>query len=111
MPEKASYWDYIRVEQLLDLQRGVDASEQDLSDDEVQARLAFRVAAHHRRCGQHALAEDWFGRAARLAPFDFTVRRAAMPLMDVDPFGEAFFELYGEWQEAGSPYHGLSRPR
>ena len=44
-----------------------------------------------------------------LAPFDFSVRRAAMPLQDVDPFGEAFFEMFGAWREAGSPYHGVPR--
>lgn len=43
MPEKASYWDYIRVEQLLDLQRGVDASEQDLSDDEVRFIVIHQI--------------------------------------------------------------------
>jgi hypothetical protein len=29
----------------------------------------------------------------------------------VDPFGTAFFELYGRFQEAGSPYHGIPRTR
>ena len=40
---------------------------------------------------------------------DFTVRRAAMPLQGLDPFGEAFFELFGDWKKAGSPYHGMPR--
>jgi hypothetical protein len=38
---------------------------------------------------------------------DFTVRRAAMPLLGRDPFGPEFMELFAEWQAAGSPFHGL----
>jgi hypothetical protein len=81
----------------------------DLSDDEVTARLAFRLAVHRRREGDAEAAAEWFARAGELAPMDFTIRRAAMPLQDVDPFGEAFFELFGAWREAGSPYHGVPR--
>jgi len=43
MPKKASYWDYIRVEELLGLQRGVDASEQDLSNDEVRFIVIHQI--------------------------------------------------------------------
>ncbi|MDH4170385.1 MAG: thioredoxin family protein [Acidimicrobiia bacterium] len=82
----------------------------DLSDDEVDARLEFRVAAHLRRVGRESEAAAHFERAARLAPHDFTIRRAMMPLIGVDPFGEAFFELWAEFQAAGSPYHGLGDP-
>jgi hypothetical protein len=82
---------------------------EDLSDDEIGARLAFRLAAHHRRAGDDERAARWFAAAGDLAPMDFTVRRAAMPLQDVDPFGEAFFELFVAWREAGSPYHGVPR--
>ena len=28
-----------------------------------------------------------------------------------DPFGTEFFELYGRWQEAGAPFHGLDPDR
>jgi hypothetical protein len=28
--------------------------------------------------------------------------------MGDDPFGQTFFTFYEQWQEAGSPYHGLS---
>jgi hypothetical protein len=38
---------------------------------------------------------------------DFTIRRAAMPLLGGDPFGTDFMTLYGEWEAAGSPFHGL----
>ncbi len=79
----------------------------DLSDDEVLARLHFRVAAHLRRRGDDAAARSHFDAAARLAPHDWTIRRAAMPLVGDDPFGQKFFDMYGEWQQAGSPYHGL----
>lgn len=81
----------------------------DLSDAEIEARLAFRLATHSRREGNSDRAAHWFSTAAELAPLDFTIRRAAMPLQGVDPFGEEFFELFGEWREAGSPYHGLAR--
>jgi hypothetical protein len=79
----------------------------DLTDDEVRARLHFRVATHARRNGDDAAAQRHFAEAGRLAPSDFTIRRAAMPLTGGNPFGEEFMELYSEWQEAGSPYHGL----
>lgn len=82
---------------------------EDLNGDEIEARLAFRLAAHLRRRGDAEGASRWFATAAELAPMDFTVRRAAMPLQDVDPFGEAFFDLFGEWRAAGSPYHGVPR--
>jgi len=89
-----------------DLEGAVD----DLSEDEMAARLEFRIAAHLRREGDEEAAASHFARAAELAPFDFSVRRAAMPLQGVDPFGEEFFALYEQWQAAGAPYHGLARP-
>jgi hypothetical protein len=30
-----------------------------------------------------------------------------MPLLGDDPFGQKFFDMYGEWEKAGKPYHGL----
>jgi hypothetical protein len=80
----------------------------DLSPDEVLARLHFRIAAEARRQGDEVTARRHFKEAGDLAPNDFTIRRAAMPLVGEDPFGEEFFDLYQEWQRAGSPYHGLS---
>ncbi len=79
----------------------------DLSADEEQARLFFRIGAHLRRTGDETGAARNFAKAAELAPYDWTVRRAAMPLQGIDPFGEEFMTMYGEWQEAGSPYHGV----
>jgi hypothetical protein len=79
----------------------------DLSDDEVQARLHFRIATEARRRGDSETARRHFVRAGELAPMDFTIRRAAMPLMGGDPFGQEFMELYQEWNDAGSPFNGL----
>ncbi|HLM16633.1 MAG TPA: TlpA disulfide reductase family protein [Acidimicrobiia bacterium] len=79
----------------------------DLTDDEVSARLHFRVGVEARRQGDDATARRHLERAGELAPMDFTVRRAAMPLLGGDPFGPEFMELFAEWQAAGSPFHGL----
>lgn len=40
---KANYWDYIRVEDLLTLQSGIDDSEQDLSNDEVRFIVIHQI--------------------------------------------------------------------
>ena len=89
---------------------GTDAASaavEDLSSDEVRARLEFRLGAHLRRSGDAAAAAAHFERAGELAPMDFTIRRAAMPLQGQDPFGEDFMGLYAEWNEAGKPFHGI----
>jgi hypothetical protein len=83
----------------------------DLSDDEVLARLHFRVAAEARRQGRDDVARRYFDEAGRLAPFDWTIRRAALPLTGGDPFGQEFFTMYEQWQAAGSPYHGIPADR
>ena len=79
----------------------------DLEPDEIAARLHFRLAAHARRTGKTDVADHHFDRAVALAPLDFTVVRAAMPLRGGDPFGPAFFELWERYRDAGSPYHGI----
>ena len=79
----------------------------DLKPSEIEARLEFRMAVHLRRMGDEERALAHFARAGELAPLDFTVRRAAMPLTGGDPFGEEFMELYAEWKSAGQPFHGL----
>src|SRR5262245_58354009 len=43
-PRPANYWDYIRVEELLALQRGIAASENELTDDEVRFIVVHQVA-------------------------------------------------------------------
>ncbi|HMG40320.1 MAG TPA: TlpA disulfide reductase family protein [Acidimicrobiales bacterium] len=83
----------------------------DLSEDQEAARLWFRIATHLRRQGRDDEAAERFARAAELAPVDFTVARAAMPLTGRDPFGPDFFELYRRWREAGAPFHGLDPDR
>jgi hypothetical protein len=73
----------------------------------VRARLHFRIAAQARRAGDPDTARRHFQDAAGLAPHDWTIRRAAMPLVGDDPFGDKFFAMYQEWERAGRPYHGL----
>jgi peroxiredoxin len=79
----------------------------DLSGDEEAARLWFRIATHLRRRHRTDEATERFARATELAPLDFTVARAAMPLTGRDPFGPEFLELFDRWQDAGAPFHGL----
>jgi len=80
----------------------------DLSADEEQARLHFRIANHLRHAGDDDGAARNFDRAAALAPHDWTIRRAMMPLRGGDPFGDEFFKLAAEYQEAGRPFHGVA---
>jgi hypothetical protein len=80
----------------------------ELSDAEVEARLWFRIGAHLHGEGRDTEAAGPFARATALAPLDFTVSRAAMPLTGRDPFGEEFMALYAEWDTAGRPFHGLA---
>lgn len=80
----------------------------DLSADEEQARLHFRIANHLRGQGDDEGAARNFDRAGELAPHDWTIRRAMMPLRGGDPFGDEFFALAAEYQEAGRPFHGVA---
>jgi hypothetical protein len=80
----------------------------DLTDDEVRARLHFRIGAAARRAGDAATARMHLERAVELAPDDLTIWRAAMPLLGDDPFGQEFFVKFQAWQERGSPFHGLA---
>ena len=83
----------------------------DLSPEEEQARLYFRIANHLRADGDDDGAARNFDRAAALAPHDWTIRRAMLPLRGDDPFGQAFFDLAAESEAAGNPYHGVRGPR
>lgn len=80
----------------------------ELDENELRARLLFRVGAHLVRSGRPEEGADRLREASALVPHDFTVWRAAMPLMGEDPFGEGFFEGYQRWQDDGGRYHGLS---
>jgi hypothetical protein len=80
----------------------------DLSEEELRARLHFRIGADALGRGDDVTAQRNLRLASELAPFDWSVRRAAMPLIGEDPFGADFLRLYDEWLEQGMPYHGLS---
>ena len=79
----------------------------DLSDDEVLARLHFRIAAEAHRQGDAGTTRAHMLRAGELAPDDLTVWRAGMPLIGEDPFGQAFLDRYDQWRAKGSPAHSL----
>jgi len=80
----------------------------DLSPEEEQARLYFRIATRLRNDGDFDGAERNFVTAINLAPHDWTVQRAAQPLRGINPFGDAFMELYTAFNEAGRPFHGVT---
>ncbi|MGA2835599.1 MAG: TlpA disulfide reductase family protein [Acidimicrobiales bacterium] len=80
----------------------------DLSEDEVLARLHFRIAAEAHRRGDAATTRRHVLRAGELAPDDLTVWRAGMPLVGEDPFGRDFLDRYDAWRAKGSPAHALS---
>ena len=79
----------------------------DLSEDEVLARLHFRIASEAHRRGDDEVTRRHIRRASELAPDDLTIWRAGMPLVGEDPFGDAFLQRYEEWKNKGMPYHGL----
>ena len=79
----------------------------DLTEEEVLARLHFRVGSQALREGNHESARRHLTLASELAPDDLTIWRAGMPLVGEDPFGDAFYVRYEEWRGRGSPAHGL----
>jgi hypothetical protein len=83
----------------------------DLSHEEEQARLHFRVANHLRHLGDEDGAARNYDRAGELAPHDWTIRRAMMPLRGGDPFGDEFRELAAKYNAAGPPFHGVAPKR
>jgi hypothetical protein len=79
----------------------------DLTPQQEEGRLRFRIGAYLRREGDTEGAARQLALATDLAPDDFTVWRAAMPLVGEDPFGEGFFDHLGRWLENGMRYNGL----
>ena len=79
----------------------------DLSEDEVLARLHFRIAAEAHRRGDAETTRRHVLRAGELAPDDLTVWRAGMPLIGEDPFGQDFLDRFDEWKRRGSRAHAL----
>jgi hypothetical protein len=79
----------------------------DLTPEEEAARLHFRLAVALQQRGDADGADRHFDQAAALAPQDWTIRRAMMPLRGEDPFGQGFLDIYQDWRANGSPYHGL----
>lgn len=79
----------------------------DLTLEEEQAKLHYRIGAHLLAAGDDDGARRNFARSAELAPFDWTNRRAAVPLQGGDPFGEPYQQLAAEYQAAGRPFHGI----
>jgi peroxiredoxin len=80
------------------------ATAEPAEDEDLRtARAERRLAAWLHRHGHAELAEQHFQAAVDLAPLDFSIRRAAMPLRGQDPFGAEFFALWEEWSDAGRP--------
>ncbi len=82
-----------------------------LTPEEEQGKLWFRIANHLRKAGDEAGAARAFDRAAELAPHDWTIRRAMLPLRGRDPFGQNYLDLAAEFTAAGRPYHGIAPTR
>ncbi|MFT5202793.1 MAG: hypothetical protein ACI9C1_002188 [Candidatus Aldehydirespiratoraceae bacterium] len=83
----------------------------DLTPEEESARLYFRIANHLRHQGDEVGASRNFDKAAELAPHDWTIRRAMLPLRGGNPFGDEFFALSAEYDAAGRPFHGIAAER
>jgi hypothetical protein len=79
----------------------------DLSEEEVLARLHFRVAVEAHRQGDTEATRRHVEVASALAPDDLTIWRAGMPLIGQDPFGDDFLNRYDDWKQRGMPYHGI----
>lgn len=77
--------------------------------EEQLAKAEFALAWYLHREGRSEAAARHFERAGELSPDDFTVRRAAMPIMGIDPMtSPEFLDLYTKWTERGRPAY---RPR
>lgn len=81
------------------------------SEEEQLAKAEFALGWYLHRQGKTAAAARHFARAGELSPDDFTVRRAAMPILGIDPMtSPEFLDLYTKWLERGRPAY-TPRPR
>ena len=69
--------------------------------DDQLAKTEYTLAWHLHQAGRTAAAERHFAQAGELAPLDWTIRRAALPIRGLDPMGEPFLELWQEKQASG----------
>jgi hypothetical protein len=73
-----------------------------------EARAEYAVAVHLHRRGRAEAAARHFARAGALAPKDWTIRRAALPIRGIDPMmSPEFGEL---WQEGIPRYPSAPLP-
>jgi hypothetical protein len=74
------------------------------SDDEQLAVAEWRITSWLQQRGHDDAAAEHLARAAELAPWDWTVRRAGIALRGGDPFfGEEFLAFWQAWDAAGRP--------
>jgi hypothetical protein len=72
--------------------------------EEQLAKAEFGLGWYLHRDGRTEAGARHFARAGELSPDDFTVRRAAMPIMGIDPMtSPEFLDLYMKWTERGRP--------
>ncbi len=71
----------------------------ELSPEQRQARVEFRLALELLRRGHTEAAAGRIAAADALAPDDLSIWRAGMKLVGDDPFGQAFLDRYAEWQQ------------
>jgi peroxiredoxin len=109
-PAKAAIRRWVRAGEVDLTREEARAAVEDLTPELEEARLRFRLGAHLAREGDDEAARRQLVAATELAPEDLTIWRAAMPLLGDDPFGEAFFARFEQWQAGGSPCNGLPAP-
>jgi len=117
-PADDKFRDFTQIDSSLHhdaLRRWVRDDVAPLSDDEVAARQSApsaelqaaraerRLAMHLLRAGRRDEAERHLAAAMELAPDDWTIIRGSMPVRGEDPFGQAFFDFYQEWEARGRP--------
>ena len=83
----------------------VDAVREDQvlpSREQQEARAEFTLAWHLHRQGRSEAAARHFERAGQLAPGDWTIRRASLPIRGIDPMTSP--EFLALWQEGVPRY-------